>query len=500
MNPCNQRSLTIAALGVALALHAKPSEAEQWVEMRSAHFVVTSNAGQSTTRTLVWQLEQVHSAIASLFAWARVDLDRPVAVFAVKNEDSMKALAPRYWEQKGSVRPASVWVTGPDQHYLAIRADVQAEEGRGEINPHINAYFSYISLILQQSIDNDAPLWITRGLAGVLSNTIVRNTYILVGPPIPWHLQHLQGSRLTLPALMKVTRSSPEYTSGDKLSRFDAQSWALVHFLIFGDKGVRRPKLDQFTKLVSSGVDIDVAMREAFGQISDLEGDFVTYIGRDLFSFLRVEVDASVKRESFPSRPRTASESAGALALFHVAMNRPVEARAAIKLARQATPAVPDSFLAEGLLLDREGGKNDEARAAYERAVENGSSSGYAHYRLATLRWRPQPDRDALAGIEKLLLKAVALNNRHAASNAFLGQVRSLLGSGEALPFVRRAIALAPREPSHRLTAARILLRQKAYDEALKEGEAALALVRTDEERREAQALVASIRASKPVK
>jgi tetratricopeptide (TPR) repeat protein len=205
-----------------------------------------------------------------------------------------------------------------------------------------------------------------------------------------------------------------------------------------------------------------------------------------------------VKRESFPNRPLTASESAARLALFHVAMNRPVEARAAIKQARQDPAALPDTFLAEALLLDREG-KTDEARVAYEGAVENGSPNGYAHYRLATLRWGPQPDRDTLAGIEKLLMKAVSLNNRHAPSSALLGEVRSLLGSGEALPYVRRAIALAPGEPSHRLTAARILLRQKASVEALKEANAALASARTDEERRQARTLIASIEATKSV-
>jgi hypothetical protein len=53
---------------------------------------------------------------------------------------------------------------------------------------------------------------------------------------------------------------------------------------------------------------------------------------------MRVDVDASVKRESFPNRQLSPSESAAALALFHVAMNRPVEARAAIDEARKAGP------------------------------------------------------------------------------------------------------------------------------------------------------------------
>ena len=39
--------------------------------------------------------------------------------------------------------------------------------------------------------------------------------------------------------LITVTRSSKEYTQGDGLSRFDAQAWTLVHFLMFGQNAAR---------------------------------------------------------------------------------------------------------------------------------------------------------------------------------------------------------------------------------------------------------------------
>ena len=484
------RAVSVCAFA-ALLLHSSPIQAQQWTEMKSAHFVVTSNAGQSSTRTLAWQLEQIRSAISALFAWARADLDRPVAIYAVKDERSMRALAPQYWEAKGGIRPVSVWVSAPDQHYFGIRADVQMED-RDTINPHITAYYAYVSLVLQQSSDQPLPLWFSTGFAGVLSNTIVRDSHILFGPPIPWHLEHLrEGIRMRLPALMKVTPLSPEYMNADLRHRFDAQSWALVHFLIFSDKGIRRPRLDQFIQLVSSGTDVDVAIREALGPLEQLEGDFYNYINRSLFTYLRVNADASVKRESFPTRALSPSESAAALALFHVAMNRPADARAAIEEARKAGPA-PDSHVAEALLLEREG-KRDEARAAFERAVAGGTTSSYAYYRLASLRWTPRPDRDTLAGMEQLLLKAMALNNRHASSNAFLAEVRSLLGTGEPMGFARRAIVLAPSEPRHRLTAARILLRQQKYDEALKEAQTALAMAGGADVRPQAEELIAAI-------
>jgi TPR repeat protein len=485
---------TVALLVYALTALATMNleAADQWIELKSPHFIVTSNAGQSSTRDLAWQLEQIRSAVAELWPWARVDLDRPVAVLAVKDEASMRALAPQYWEEKGGVRPGSVWVSGPDQHYIAIRADLKAEDNVN-INPHVTAYFAYVSLILRQSVDRNFPLWFTRGLSGVLSNTVIRNTHLLLGPPIPWHLQRLRtGSRLLVPALVKVTPSSPEFTSGEGLSRFDAQAWALVHFLMFGDRAAHRPKLDRFSTLVSRGTHADVAMREALGPPEDLEGPYVNYINRSLFTFQRVNIDVSVKREGFAVRPLGVAESASLRALFHAATLRPVEARAAIDEARKADPAVPNSHLADALLLERDN-KPDEARAAYGRAVDGGSTSAYAHYRLASLLWRPQPGRDALEQIEKLLARSTALNNRYAAAYAYLGDVRSMLQPSEGLPLVRRAISLEPSDPDHRLAAARVLWRQHAYAEALKEAQAAQGLAVDPDDRRKAQEMIQSV-------
>jgi len=182
-------------------------------------------------------------------------------------------------------------------------------------------------------------------------------------------------------------------------------------------------------------------------------------------------------------------------------MNRAVDARALVAESRKSAPDAARAYEVEAMLLDREG-KRDEARAALERAVAERVESGYAHYRLASLRWAPSPDRDTLAGMEKLLSRALALNNLHAPSNAFLAEVRSLLGIGEPIAYARRAIMLAPSEPGHRLTAARILMRQQKYDEARTEVQTALAMEKSDSVRAEAERLIASIdraKSSQPV-
>jgi hypothetical protein len=469
--------------------------ADQWIEVGSAHFVVTSNASQGSATTLAWQLEQIRSAIATLWPWAHVDLNKPLAVFAVKDETAMKALAPVYWERKGGVHPASVWVGGPDQNYLAIRTDVPAPD-TSEINPYVTSYFSYVSLILAHSVEHELPLWFSRGLSGVLSNTIIRNTKLLLGPPIPWHLTRLaQVPRLRLPLLLKVGSSSPEFTSDEGERTFDAESWAFVHFLMFGEKGARWGKLDQFTKLVTSGTDPDAAFREALGAPQDLEEPFFNYLGRNLFSYRQANIDVSVKREGFTVKPLGAADGASRRALFHAAMGRSDEARAAIEEARKAGPA-PESFVAEAMLLDR-AGKKDEAKAAYASAVDAGSTSAYAYYRLASLLWQKNADRDTMTRVEGLFAKATALNTRYADAYASLGEVKSILGTGEPMGLVLRAIALEPSEPYPRLAAADVLWRARKYDEAVKYAESALSLAIDDETRRRAAETIDGLRCAK---
>jgi hypothetical protein len=486
------RTTACAVLVATILGSSSLQAAEQWIEVKSANFTVISNAGDRSTRKLVWQLEQVRSAMAALWSWARPDLNKPLSVILIKDEISMRALAPQYWERGGSVRPASLWVTGADQHYLVVRADVQADD-KETINPYVSAYFSYIGLILDQSFDRDLPFWLRRGLTGVLSNTIVREDRILVGPFIPWHLRHLrERGRQPLAKLLEVSRRSPSLKQSEFLEGFDAQTWALVHFLMFGEEGRRAPQLNAFVKLVTGGKDPGPAFAETLGPLEPLEAALLNYIQRNVFSYTQVNIDVSVERERFPVRPLPPAESASARALFHAAMRRPVECRAAIAEARKADANAAASYTAEGLLFDQEA-KPSDAKAAYAKAVELSTPSAYTHYRLAALMWEPRPSPETLKNIDTLLSKAVARNVRYAAAYAWLGDVRASLGSDDGITLIRRAISLEPRESSHRLRAASVLLNQGKAAEARVDAQAALALAEEDDDRKDAQQLLARI-------
>src|SRR4029077_13640300 len=169
-----------------------PAAAERaWVEVKSPHFTVASHESERAARNVAWQLEQMRGVIQRLWGWARVDTAKQIVVLAVADEASMKALAAQYWEQKGGVRPGSVFVEGPDRYNIVLRSDLKVEDRDG-VNPYMTAYWSYVSVILRSSLDRDLPLWFERGMSDVFSNTIVRDNSIQLGRVIPWHLQRLQ--------------------------------------------------------------------------------------------------------------------------------------------------------------------------------------------------------------------------------------------------------------------------------------------------------------------
>jgi hypothetical protein len=76
--------------------------AETWFEIKSPNLTVLANANDGSTRTLIWQFEQVRNVAKTLWPWMQADLPKPLMIIAVKDEQSMRALLPWYWQQKAA--------------------------------------------------------------------------------------------------------------------------------------------------------------------------------------------------------------------------------------------------------------------------------------------------------------------------------------------------------------------------------------------------------------
>jgi tetratricopeptide (TPR) repeat protein len=462
--------------------------AAKWVEAKSPHFTVVSDAGEKQARAVAWQFEQIRETLTRLWPWATLDFGRPVVVYAARDENSMRALVPKYFEGRDAIRPTSVFQSAPDGHYVALRTDLSTR-GDPDVNPHLSSYWSYVSLVLQASIEQDLPPWMARGMAEVFSNTIVRENEVQVGRLIPWHLRALrERSRPALDLMLRADRSSPLLASGDQMGRFDASAWALVHYLMLGKEGRNVRVFNEFADAVRLGARPNEALVKAFGSQREIEQGVALHIDRSIYAFQRYGTAVAINAGSFRLRELPATEAAVALARLYAATNRATEARAQLA----AAAGVPAAAEIEGILLEREG-KRDEAKQAYARASEAGVSSFYGEYRFALLS-RPEedsPPRGTLATLEKSLRRSIELNARYAPAHALLAD--TLLRqerAADALSVAQRALELDSRDVYTQLAISRALWTLGRSDEAMSGARRALSIATTADDRKDAQEMV----------
>src|SRR5262249_6789794 len=80
--------------------------------------------------------------------------------------------------------------------------------------------------------------------------------------------------------LFKVGHDSPIYNERNKQGIFYAESWALVHYLMYANSGARKPQLVEFARLLNADVDPQQAFTQAFKtDTATLEKELRKYIG-----------------------------------------------------------------------------------------------------------------------------------------------------------------------------------------------------------------------------
>jgi TPR repeat protein len=460
-----------------------------WLEVKSAHFTVITNSGEKDGRRVAWQFEQIRGALLQLWPWAKIDSGRPFVIFAVKDEATLKSLGPQFWEGK-RFRPTSFWVAGRDRQWIALRTDIPLPKEIGE-NPYQEAYWCYASSVFERSFPRRLPLWYRRGIADVMSNTVVRDKELHVGRPIPSSLDLLrERAWVPIGELLSADERSRWRTQELESQLFDAQAWALVHYLVFGEKGKNRKKADQFNNMLFHGSDPETAVREAFGDMAPYFKDLRGYVQGRLFSYVTIPVALDTKAEAYAQRSLPAAESAVLRGAFLVGMSRPAEARAAAAEAAKLDPGHPGPWEIEAELLDA-ASEAEPAKEAFAKAAAAGSKRAHVYYRLAQLEWTANADEVSLARRAEMLEKARALEPESASVLSFLAEVRTDLGRHEeAVALAKRAVEIEPAKFYHRMALARALWGLQHTEEAVQMAQTALKAADSDRERQRAQAFL----------
>jgi len=85
-----------------------------WIEVRSPNFIVVTNANQSQGRRTAYQFEMIRAVFRDFFGMTGKSLEPPITIIAAKDEKTLKALLPEFWEKKGLAHPAGVCLNTAD--------------------------------------------------------------------------------------------------------------------------------------------------------------------------------------------------------------------------------------------------------------------------------------------------------------------------------------------------------------------------------------------------
>jgi Flp pilus assembly protein TadD len=467
-----KRSFLIIAL--ALALFAAPATVaakETWTSVRSQNFHLVGNASEKDIRQVATRLEQFRLAFSRLFKRARLNDSVPTTVIVFKDEGSYKPFNPR--------RAAGYFQSGEDVNYITLTAQGRSASD----NPYAVIFHEYVHLLVKNNVSPNAPAWVNEGLAEFYSNLEVMKDGKAadIGKPISDHIYYLREQKLLpLRTLFAVDHSSPHYNEQSKRGVFYAQSWALVHYLMFGQQARRQPQLNRYLELVGKGASQQESFQTAFGaDIDAIEKELRDYIGRNTYPYINYpfqqKLETEVTVESAVLTEAQGLAYLGDLAL-HTRLLEQAETQLQKAVALDASNSMTHASL--GMLRMRQR-RFAEAKEHLRNAVAADARNHLVHYYYAyvlsregmgDLGYVSTYGQETASEMRAALKKSISLKPDYAGSYSLLAFVNMVTGEqlDESIELLKRALQLAPGEDQFRLNLAQLYLRKQDFDAARK--------------------------------
>jgi tetratricopeptide (TPR) repeat protein len=357
--------ILVAALSAADGL-AVPPENDAWHERRAEHFTFLGDGSEKSTLATAVYFETVRAAFGVLVPGIALRT-APMDVYVFRDAP---ALVPYSLLHAGmdTKRPTGYYRSAEYVKLCAVMAD-QAHES---LEAALRAYLGDVA----QTTFPTAPPWVQTGLAQIYSGMVVKEVAFEIGRPIPPYILLLRKQR-PIPFAELFAMARP-MTPGEVVgapSVFDAESWALMHYLLIGDEELR-PKTIRFLKSLSDGAPARAAFDEAFGASAAGRMDVAlqAYAAKDALAYYTLP--ASAIHPPPPGNPsplprRDTLYRLGWLLANIDEANAP-QAESHFRASLAIDPAYGPSLAGLGWIRSR-AKKYDEATPFFEQALASGA-------------------------------------------------------------------------------------------------------------------------------
>ena len=415
---------------------------QEWIEVKSRHFTVLTDAGEGSGRRLAREFELIRVVFQQALGHSPVDPAEPSFIYALQEESGMAELLPRFWEDQTRAKPVGLFRRGTDRNYVALLLDT------GGDRPYATIYHEYFHLLVTVNF-GEIPLWLNEGLASFWATTEIWAKDVLIGGADRDYVNILRREPLVpLSVLFAVDHESPYYNDADKASIFYAQSWAFIHYLLLGNS-LGPEKLSRYLTLLRENREPESAWKQAFPNVGALEKLLTDYVRGGEFGGYRRGRPAPVSDDVLGARPLTHAEVLAHKAAFLTHGGSRELALPLIEHALEVEPSLSLGHEVEAyyFLASQE---PEQALRALEKAIALGSESFLAHYHYAVLVLQTRsPIAKAFDGLQR----AISLNPDFVPAHLMLAELasewRKELDAG--LASAESALELAPRSPPRRV-------------------------------------------------
>ncbi len=361
------RALSAASVIVLLALlHGSawgevnlPPETDKWTEIQTAHFLIYSNASQRRSLDLGRRLERFRGALSRFNTKFKVDPPVTTSIYVFKDDASMTPYKARF--NGRPIEMAGLFIGQPDGYDIVLNGERQGD-------PLEIVYHEYTHHFLGNNL-HDIPTWFGEGLAECYGKFRADDTTASIGLAQEDHVRLLrQHDLMPLRDLFAVTKDSEEYNEGERRGVFYAESWALMHYLLW-DKPERRPQFVRFLARLDHGEDPDTAFPMSFEtSYQVIENELQNYVRQGRFVYTVLKLSDLAIDETIRVAPMKRETILARLGDLLVHLDRAAEAEAYY---REALRLAPEDPVASAGLANVEclTGRYDEATALFEKAI-----------------------------------------------------------------------------------------------------------------------------------
>lgn len=451
------------ALLAALASQCFASK-RNWLELRSSHFRVVTDAGEKRGSEVIQHCEQMRAAFSVLMPQASVNDPAPLLILALNSEQEVDELTPT---QGRNVRHAGIFVPGADASFIVLDASG---------NPWRTVIHEYAHELLHANSSAGTQTWFEEGFAEYFSTLTSNRNAIELGRVPLGELEFLRqkGKLMRLADLIAVNQSSAIYNlNGPSQATFYAQSWLLVHYL-FDHQLIGRAR--PFFTMMGDGILLDQAVSSSFGMTAEkMERELLSYAQGQEFRYFTLP--PAKEQFTTPAVETLSDATAASLKLdarWHaeVEHTREQAARYAAEYRFLLTREPDNSAAKHGLgLALLEGGNYPEALNYFQQEVRADPENVRGHHDLARVLIAMQSGgHDGIdapdSGEEAAACIGLDPDYADAYSLAAAAQKRRR-DFAAAAASLRKAIALSPRVETYTLELADVELKERDYTTAI---------------------------------